>query len=61
MNYAMGGPSGDPDVILYDLCTAFGKLPSEIDEEDPAVMERLTYIHYIVQSRIAAEAARARR
>lgn len=50
MTYAMGGISRDPDVVVYDLCAAFGKLPSEIEEEDPELMERMAYIHYIVQS-----------
>ena len=65
MNYANGGNSSDPDVVMYGICAAFHKLPSEVDAEDPAAVERLAYVHYVVESvraaRERAEAAKIRK
>ena len=62
--YANGGISQDPDVIVYGLCKAFNALPSQLEREDPTLVERLAYIDYIVSSvtaaKVKAEANRAR-
>mgnify|MGYP001581122612 FL=1 len=64
MQYANGGISQDPDVILYGLCKAFNALPSQLEREDPTLIEKLAYIDYVVSSttaaKIKAEARRAR-
>ena len=45
---------------MYHLCTTFGCLPSDIEGEDPALMQRLAYVDYIVQGKLKQEADSAR-
>jgi len=56
MRYASANPSDDPDVLLYHVCKTFGCLPSQLDAEDAAVMERLAYIDYVATSKQNADA-----
>src|SRR3990172_7681775 len=58
--YAYGNPTDNPDILVYHLCRTFGCLPSDLDEEDMGMMERLAYINYVHESKIAAEMRAAR-
>jgi hypothetical protein len=42
-------------VLLYHLCRTFGCLPSQLDNEDIGMMERIAYVDYIHESKIVAE------
>lgn len=45
---------------LYNLCTAFHKLPSEIEKEDPVTLEALMVINRAAQRKAKYEERRRR-
>jgi len=61
LRYASGQPTKHPDVLIYHLCQTLHCLPSELDDEDTSLLERLARIDYIVQSKMKSEAESAKR
>ena len=51
-HYASGYPTRNPDVLIYHLCKAFGCLPSDLDDEEYGVMEKMAIVDAVYQAKL---------
>jgi len=50
----------DPDLQLYHLCQTFRCLPSDLEEQDPLLMEKFSLIDSVLASRMTKQMEEAR-
>ena len=57
--YASGQPARDPDLLIFHLCTRLNCLPSDLEDEDPLLMEKFLLIDNVVTQRAKKELEKA--
>ena len=53
--YASGQPARDPDLLIFHLCTRLNCLPSDLEDEDPLLMEKFLLIDNVVTAKAKQE------
>lgn len=46
-----GQPTHDPDIIVYRLCTLLGCTPSQLESEDPVILEKFLVLDSMAQAK----------
>lgn len=57
--YASGAPAKDPDILLFHLCRSLNCLPSELEDEDPLLMEKFLLIDTVITAKAKRDMEKA--
>lgn len=50
--YASGAATKEPDILVFHLCQLFGCTPSQLEVEDPILLEKFLLIDSVMSSKI---------